>query len=488
MPVCPLGTRVNGGSTAGNTACLRALKDFSCFPFCLGVHRTFAANERIIIRSSSAWERNMLLTSRDCTLQASETFDAASSQILERVESDNAGTWVPRTRIEEMQTVQIKSANTDGNCRVQEDAISSVPLLQSELFDSAMMFQEAHLQAEPGWEHAQDNIGDLYRFAPTDAMLLEKQPFAFAGDMAMRTMTTCRNGQLWQEGLERECTTVVDVMQLTGSEYNQFTLRHIVPAGIPVTRRPNTISTTDEVLSPGRITLPPVIVRSVYLHNPAATTYDAFWYTVNPDYEMLHCLLRYCNGFEELVNCMQFSVLSNYENIRVWKIIPQAGCVRDPDSGRADCPPQTAQSLIFDDEFNMPIGTSKNFDYTGFCADNQLRNLYVEDMEEFDAINMAVTVRRGNVQALYDELWGGGGKRTHAPVSATVYYFIHTQTLEMREGFPWVEPITTGVNGGFLCSDMRFGPALGSAWGEVNAAVTFGLKTITTTLMNVPGL
>eukprot|EP00961_Rhodomonas_salina_P065575 881667-Rhodomonas_salina.1 len=64
-------------------------------------------------------------------------------------------------------------------------------------------------------------------------------------------------------------------MQITGNEYNQFTLRHLVPGGIPVTRRPVTIAQTETVLTPGRVTLPPVVVRSVFLHNPATATFGA---------------------------------------------------------------------------------------------------------------------------------------------------------------------------------------------------------------------
>ncbi len=62
-------------------------------------------------------------------------------------------------------------------------------------------------------------------------------------------------------------------------------------------------------------TLPPVLVRSVYLHNPATATRNALWYGVNHDYEMLHCVLRYCQDFTSLVCIMGISVLSNYEKI-----------------------------------------------------------------------------------------------------------------------------------------------------------------------------
>ena len=68
MPICPIYT-APGSPPGKNTACMSALRDFSCFPFCLGVRRSFSANERIVVRSSNTWEDNVLLTARDCVLE-----------------------------------------------------------------------------------------------------------------------------------------------------------------------------------------------------------------------------------------------------------------------------------------------------------------------------------------------------------------------------------------------------------------------------------
>eukprot|EP00961_Rhodomonas_salina_P295990 3935952-Rhodomonas_salina.1 len=198
------------------------------------------------------------------------------------------------------------------------------------------------------------------------------QPFVFAGDIALWSTTACTNKRLWDGDdtetatLQRTCSTVLDVMKITSKEHNEFQLQHIVPDGMAVTRRPTTIAMTQEVLRYGMVTLPPVIVQSVYMHNPATATRDAVWYAVNPDYEMLHCLLRYCSALEGLVNC----------------------CQTNQETGVPICPPHAATSIAFNDSFTLNLGTSNTFDVGKFCNENVHYNLYVEDMEAFDDLNV----------------------------------------------------------------------------------------------------
>lgn len=137
MPVCHLESKASNGAATGNAACIRGLRDFSCFPFCLGVHRTFSANENIVVRSSAAWENNVMLTSRDCVLQNPATFKPASSRILESVLLTSPWTWVPSSPIADVRDVQIRVEDADAiTCNVQQEAISSVPVLLRDLFTS----------------------------------------------------------------------------------------------------------------------------------------------------------------------------------------------------------------------------------------------------------------------------------------------------------------------------------------------------------------
>ncbi len=415
MPVCPVErptTTESARHDYGATACLQNLKDFSCFPYCLGVHRSFGANERIIIRSSKAWEESVLLTNRDCVYEKASTFQDRTSDAAFGELEGATGTWIPNTPLQgDFATMKVKAADESDTCVVNTATVSSAAKRSSDVYGSEKMFVELYKFGKSDTVIAADYATNLYRFNPTDAMLLDRQPLVFAGDYAISTVTYCSElNQAWDatEQTAPTCTTVADVVRITGNEFNEFEIRRASPYGMPTTRRPRTISETNEAIVAGAITLPPVVVRSVYLHNPAASTRDAVWYGVNPDYEMLHCALRYCRAFADRGGCMQFSVLSNYELLRVWKLIPQAGCVRDI-RGNPQCPDHAAKSFLLDDKYALRLSTSRNFDFRDFCDQNIQKNLYIEHLDMFDPLNLVVSVRRGNVQALYTELWGGDG-------------------------------------------------------------------------------
>eukprot|EP00961_Rhodomonas_salina_P110596 1488240-Rhodomonas_salina.1 len=114
---------------------------------------------------------------------------------------------------------------------------------------------------------------------------------------------------------------------------------------------------------------------------------------------MLHCVARYCREFTDIGNCLQFSVLSNYERMRVWKITPGGGCARHPVTGLPTCPAHVVRSTVFNDSYGLPLTPGAGLDMQAFCREDGDMNLYIEDMEAFDPLNVAIAVRRGNVQA-----------------------------------------------------------------------------------------
>jgi hypothetical protein len=512
MPVCPV-YWAPGLPPGENSACVNGLRDFSCFPFCLALHRSFSANEPLLVRASSTWEDTVLLSARDCVFERAvpeaakgNTLSSANVFAEEDPAQESVGTWMLGTkrpvpnlesgageRVKFRDPAPLSESDWRKRCVFDPRAVSSVPDLKERLYNSSRMFQDLHAFAK-GWEHANDEAGDLYRFAPTVAMLTEQQPLVFAGDFALRTVTYCDDAKLWN-GDERDynsqggtCNVVLDVLRVSGSEHNEFQLLHAVPAGMSVTRRPNTIAKTGEVLREGSVTLPPVVVRSVYMHNPATVSLDAVWYAVNPDYEMVHCLLRYCSGFRQLVNCLQFSVLTNYERLRIWKLVPFAGCERTPQG--PTCPPHAATSVYIDNPpFNLVFEHSAAFDVGAFCDPLREYDLFVEAMEEFDPLNIAVTVRRGNAAGLYQELWGGGGPATVQARVRTVYYFVHTQTLQIREARPWTAvPVIPHDEDLFICDSLRFMPSLGSAVAEAFSAGLFALKTLVRVVFGIANI
>jgi hypothetical protein len=363
------------------------------------------------------WQESVLLSNRDCVYENPSTFEDRTSEDAFGEGETATGTWIPNTPLKgDFSNMKVKapadSIVQDGEkCGVNSATVSSAAKPSSDVYNGEKMFVELYKFGKSDTVIAADYAENLYRFNPTDAMLLERQPLVFAGDYAISTATFCSElNQAWDasEQAAPTCTTVADVVRITGNEFNEFEIRRATPYGMPTTRRPRTISETNDVITAGAITLPPVVVRSVYLHNPGAVTRDAVWFGVNPDYEMLHCALRYCRAYTDSGGCLQFSVLSNYELLRVWKLIPQAGCARDI-YGNPICPDHAAKSIVLDDKYALRLSSSREFDFRDFCDEDVKRNLYIEHLEMFDPLNLVVSVRRGNVQALYTELWGAEG-------------------------------------------------------------------------------
>jgi len=102
------------------------------------------------------------------------------------------------------------------------------------------------------------------------------------------------------------------------------------PAGIPVAPLPQPAD--------GHITIPPNDIEMVDLYNPATLSYDAMWYAVNPSYDWLFCMAKYC-AFAGIITfcvaplttknspqkagsqtCTQISFVSSYSAIRIWRI------------------------------------------------------------------------------------------------------------------------------------------------------------------------
>jgi len=91
------------------------------------------------------------------------------------------------------------------------------------------------------------------------------------------------------------------------------------PVGIPVTPVAAVPSSSNNATAGGYITVPPNDIEMVDLYNPATLSYDAMWYAVNPSYDWLYCMSKYC-AYAGAETCTQFSFVSSYSAIRIWRI------------------------------------------------------------------------------------------------------------------------------------------------------------------------
>ena len=120
------------------------------------------------------------------------------------------------------------------------------------------------------------------------------------------------------------------------------------------------------------------------------------------------------------------------------------------------------------------------------CMNFREFNLWVESMEYYDDLNIAITVRRGTIQALYNIMSGGKGS---SALGRAVIYFLNTQDMmnQVRESKPWTVqedalPVVSGS--GVLCPALRFLPSVGTFISESAVAVVYGLKYAVNLLAN----
>ena len=93
-----------------------------------------------------------------CAQRASELEDISTENTLGEDEA-RMGTWVLGGTIANVSDVKIKGTKFKPQCVVDESAVSSVPLLSEQRYNSSAMFQQLHAFAA-GWEHAKDEPGD----------------------------------------------------------------------------------------------------------------------------------------------------------------------------------------------------------------------------------------------------------------------------------------------------------------------------------------
>ena len=197
------------------------------------------------------------------------------------------------------------------------------------------------------------------------------------------------------------------------------------PVGIPVAPLATVISNGGN-LEGGYIEVPPTDIEMVDIYNPATLTTDALWYAVNPSYDWLFSMAKYCasKGQESETS---ISFLSSYAAIQIWKVYYQeSACfIRAADNAHI-CRSDVASGFSLDIKKNIPgvwsqllIGCETNTEY----------NLLVENMEYYDELNLVVSVRRGTIASLYYLMTAAKSTSSLNDVDLgyIVFYFVNIQ-------------------------------------------------------------
>ena len=489
------------GGNSNILSCLdsRIFTPGNCYPFCMALHMRNLGAQPLLFRSYSSWRDGVLITDRDCVPMGSIPSSSSSRSNGGLNPSSSSSTcssdaFAADTVLSEAATTNtMLPSNADGmRCNYNPICTSWVSN-KTDLLNPSSSSGASYSASIPSFAETTQYVRHV----------LDGQPLVVAGGVIMRA----------SQAVDDATLRYVDFPMLVGNQRNEFTIEVGSPAGIPVAPVPAVPRLSIANERKGFISLPPNYIEMVDIYNPSTLSFDTLWYAVNPSYDWMSCFAKYC-ATEGSETCVQLMMVSSYTAIRLWKVrYKDSACYIRGNDGVHVCRDDVAMGFALDPQMDLPIlGSGGNADDVshklgGLCSGQANTgmaefNLWVESMEYFDDFNIAVTVRRGSVKALYHlmrhvlatkqqlnvsspiiEQWyknvAGGGSLTSS-IGTTIVYFVHTKNTSLiRPLEPWtsMDGVDPGflpvVNGkGVLCPELRFLPSIGSfvAW-SINSVI-----------------
>ena len=436
IPIC-------GGNGVNILACFPsgAFALSNCFPYCMGLRLVGdGAAQPLMMRGSASWSSGILLAQRSC--QASSGASTGASLTV--------------TQCQMSQQSLSSSSAIVGNCPYA--------------FACSTWVSNRTAMASSGYLPAAESTAAFSLTSPMPLgggvyVALSGQPLVVAGGVVMRM-------RLLRQPISGEVDYTIDFPQLVGDQYNEFTMEVGLVDGVPCAPPAPVQSMSASAERPGTVTVPPLDVDRVQWYNPATLSAGGvMWYAVNPTFTNAESFWKWCVTHQADQQCI---ITSEYAPIRLWRVQTNADayCTTLPD-GTSACDSGIAVGFPLNDAMALP--TSGGMFLASTCLGTY--DLWVESLEFYDDLNLAVSVRRGGPAAVASLYFG-----LHAePRGVTVTYFVNTQNVsQVREGVPWlvadVYPkalLGTTV----LCPALRMLPPVGTFVGESLASVVLLFRT-----------
>lgn len=219
-----------------------------------------------------------------------------------------------------------------------------------------------------------------------------------------------------------------------------------------------------------RITIPYGFTTLPWTQNPSAASQDAIFYAVNPYWQVYTAYIEYCNNANQ-TGSMQIMMLSSWARISVWKVDAYRYCPRTAQQDA--CYADMVQGTVLRPDLPKPT-----VDAT--MCDQQL-DFVVTGMQYMDEENIAISVLRSTPANIDPTTL----QPRQQALASTVTYFLHSKTMQVREGVSWKTEIpqvagTVGV----LCPALRQMPQLGSIATELVVASILFVRTPFHLLLN----
>lgn len=453
----------------------------NCYPFCMALHHRNTGDRPLLFRGSNSWKNGVLVVDRDCVPIGSISPSTTSSGPILSSTACSSDSSSPDSTLSASSTFTLQEG-ADMQCNYS-------PICSSWISNKTHFAPSSFLSSP--------STRSIPAFADTERFVrhvLDGQPLVAAGGIFMR---------VYAIGQQR----FVDFPMLVGDRNNEFTVETGSPAGIPVAPVPLVPRLSIASEKKGFISLPPNYIEMVDVFNPATLSMNTLWYAVNPSYNWMSCFAKWC-ATEGRETCVQIMEISSYTAIRLWKVrYRDSACFVRLEDGVHVCRDDVAVGFPLDPSMDLPLLNSNevNSQLSGLCSGAEY-NLWVESMEYFNELNIAVTVRRGSVKALYHlmrnvlnsretnlsspqtEKWAASKE-----LGFTVIYFVHTKNTSLIRALePWTS--VDGTDPGFLsvvhgnavlCPELRFLPSLGSFVEHSLKAVFHALKMPVNFLSNL---
>ena len=472
-PVCTL-PREDGGS-GGTLACIAKLKHNFCFPYCVGLHQRRLGSHPITLYSERTLSAGVYMANMDCSppLQR-DTATAAAANAAADAASPYESSTSTSTQEDLTDSTTISAlAKGFGDCRASPTHNSLLRARVGCSGSGATAGDGTCLGAELL------GIGVLYKADPTRferVAFAALQPVVVAGDALL--IPKCNP-------VPGGCEWTTSVMRLTSDVQGQYSIKP------KLTRVPSIRTDAGSKDQKRVLVLPRETMDYKKWYNPAAQTETGIFYALNPDTRAFACAIT-------RDACTQFTAQGQFLQTRVLFTEPSYQCTKDtsvkmPAGQQARlCSTNLTREVLFgvDDSF-WSYDDDDRAKFADDMSERRVRNLFVEDVQYYNALNVVVAVRRGPVPDMLFE----NGERTPPPgyvsLSSTVFYFVNTATLEARRERVWSRRVgSTGeTTYGMLCPSDSIMPPFASAAASFVAVLLKAAEIVVNQLvLNVVGV
>ena len=275
--------------------CLETFKLANCFPYCMALWTKNYIGS-MVLRSGAEWANTVAMGRRDCGLHS---WDLRSGDLVSVTNTLRQNSGVKSTWMD----VEVQLNNSQ--CVYASNIFSR--MLKS----------------------------DSPSYAAYRSILLEDQPFAFAGDLVLTAVNTV--GTTWG----------VHVQRVYGNQANEFTMVDVnkfIPALQPcATPSDCTIAANSCGTGRCRVAIPYSFDSTPWVNIPAVATDRFIFWITNPSMNMYQSVNHVCRQFSSGANAFQAE--SSYSSIQVWRMDPYEFCPIDPLTNTRRCPEDSSATF-----------------------------------------------------------------------------------------------------------------------------------------------